>query len=388
MPLIDVDGCKAIVLAGTPEDMGREHGALLKGRIQSVIEHFVKKGNDVHGVPYSLMKQVAEHLKPHIPERFLIEADSLARAATVTLDDVLIGNTMIDADAILMQNYFNCTNFVVVPPATKGDLHLHGRNLDFPTIELFKEYAIVVVRLPADIKRQPTLAISWCGHLGMLTGCNRDQIIATHVMAPTSEPIKPGVPMTIMMRAALEQSASLDDFYAYVQENPRSAGYNLAVSDGKNHLGISIEATRQLCERRALRKGLLVVDNVSLCKKTAANRLTHAAGVFRYARMKALLKEHYGQIGIEESLSFLRDRYDIAHDSTATRTYNTICNHHTIQSALFVPSQNFVLVSHTEIPAPTGVYSTIPLTLLNGVIEDRQSHETKSEDTYRCNYKI
>ncbi|MBI2431744.1 MAG: hypothetical protein HYV26_02615, partial [Candidatus Hydrogenedentes bacterium] len=63
----------------------------------------------------------------------------------------------------------------------------------------------------------------------------------------------------------------------------------------------------------------------------------------------------------EVALSFLRDRYDGARGVARGRGYNCLCNAHTLQSVLFFPDQERVLLSHGGTPAPAAKFRELRL---------------------------
>jgi hypothetical protein len=72
--------------------------------------------------------------------------------------------------------------------------------------------------------------------------------------------------------------------------------------------------------------------------------------------MMQLVSENFGTITITKALEFLADDYDMARAKRSGKSYNCICNHHTIQSVLFLPAENKLYVAMGSIPAPTGPY--------------------------------
>ncbi|MCP4639502.1 MAG: hypothetical protein GY851_03675 [bacterium] len=364
MPLNKLNGLEVLELRGSPEEMGAEHGTLMRDRIQHGIEHFLKQSDTIFDVSFELLSREAKRCEPFIPHPYIQEMKAIAAHSGVPYDDILALNCLVDVDGCHTQGILQCCNFVVSPPATRDGMVIHGRNLDFPHGGVIPGMAITVVRRPAQSDALPTLGVTWVGFAGMLTGCNAAQLSAAEVGCPAKDSALDGMPIPFLIRDALERSHSAEAFFERLRGSRRTCGFNLAVCDGKTGDALGIEFTHSLCERRPARKGVLVVDDVCFCKKTAANRLCYPAGAFRHARAMHLAGTYRGAIDVDTALGFLRDRYDMAHAVHRGVGYNCLCNRHTVHSVLFLPAENRVLIAHGEVPAPTGVYREVDLARL------------------------
>ena len=363
MPLLLIQGLEVMELQGTAGEMGYEHGRLMKDRIQLGLEQFVRRSQTLFEVPYQFLCAEARKLEKFIPPLYLEEMRALSEASEVSFEEMLAINCMVDLDAIYMQRIMQCCNFVLGMPATRDGLFLHGRNLDFPHGKVLNKMGIVVVRKPAS-GAVPTLGVSWVGFVGMLTGCNAAQLTVAEVGTPARDVSINGVPVTCLLRAGLERSSDPSDFCNFLRAAPRTAGFNIAVSDGKTEDAAAVEITSRLCERRNARDGTLIVDNLCLCRKTSLNRLTYAAGALRYARMVQLVHENYGRIDAAVAMQFLKDKFDSVFRTSTGHTYNSICNDHTIHSVLFLPKIQRLYVSHSSSPAPAGPYHEVDVSKL------------------------
>ena len=360
MPILKMGEISILVLRGNSTEMGYEHGYLFRDIIQEAIELYVSKSEEIYELPASILLSEAQRCLPFIPREYLKEMAAIAEGSGVHFNQLLALNCLSDVDGCIGQNILHCCNFVLSSPATRDGLFLHGRNLDFPTAQGWLQKAsIIISRVPASLDAIPTLTVGFAGFVGMFTGYNQSSISCAEVGVPDPRPSIEGMPLPMMMRYALERSESIDDFFTVVQRTPRTCGYNLALGDGKRGKCACIELTRDLCEIRYPRKGVLVVDDVCFCKTTGHMRLTYPAGTFRYSRMMQLISENYGTITIGKALEFLADDYDMARAKRSGKSYNCICNHHTIQSVLFLPAENKLYVAMGTIPAPTGAYVEI-----------------------------
>jgi isopenicillin-N N-acyltransferase like protein len=133
-----------LFISGTPEQMGRAHGQLLKSDIKGMEETIM-----VVAVAYmhakddwffTRIKEVIRRTKPFIPKRFLVECDAISKAAGITMES---GRHM---------NYFpemfHCSGVAVsVAATTKGQV-VHARVLDYMSDVNLQNYAVTMVFMP------------------------------------------------------------------------------------------------------------------------------------------------------------------------------------------------------------------------------------------------
>jgi len=181
------------------------------------------------------------------------------------------------------------------------------------------------------------------------------------VGTPVTNPTLEGVPFALLLRETLEACGTLDACRDHVRARPRTCGFNVLICSGSESAACCIESTPSLFGWRRSRKGRLAVDGVCLCAETGRDRLVPPANAFRHARITELLSMHAGEIDVPLALQFLRDRYDLARAAARGRGYNCICNEFTVHSALFLPAEQRLYVSHGSIPAPEGEYHEIRL---------------------------
>lgn len=368
MPLTVVDGCEILVLRGTPEQMGEEQGRLLASRIAISIEKYFRNSVAIFDVPYTFLMEYAGASDVFLPERCRVEMKSLADAAGVSYAELLAFNLLVDLDACYMQQVFQCCNVVV---SSSFGFFAHGRNLDFPIpAPINNDTAIVVFRIPSEKKYAPTLSVSWAGLVGIITGCNRVGLSVGAVSSPARDPTMRGIPLTLLMRDVLEQADGLDTAEAMTGAAKRTHGYNLAFADGRTRNAMGLECTPDLCERRGMESGFLIVDNLCMCGRTARMRVTHPAGVLRYARAVQLVSGRTESMCVESMLGILADRYDLSvgrEREAAFEGCNSISNFLTTQSVLFLPGEERVLVSHKVRPPSDGPYHSISFSQIDKI---------------------
>lgn len=356
----EIGPLKILRLRGTPAEMGREYGELMKSQLGPLVRAYLRKSQETFEVPYDFLMRMAEHCRRFVPEEYLEEIEALSAAADVGELELLALNCLSDIDGCYTQQVLQCCNFVLSAPATADDLFLHGRNLDFPPGgDIAASASVMIVRTPSAANTFPTLSIGFYGHVGMYTGYSGARLSCGEVSVPAKDTSLNGVPLSLLMRRGLERAESCREFVGIMREAPRTCGYNLAVSDGKAKRAYGVEMTHKRCEARRARDGVLVVDDVCFCKATARDRLTYPAGAFRHARAMQLIAGSRGRITVERALEFLQDTYDVAWANPNGTGYNCLLNHHTLHSVLFLPAEDRLFVAFRKPDGAFGEYTEI-----------------------------
>ncbi len=354
------------MLAGTPREMGEEHGELLRDEITLSMTHFLRKSEEIFDVPYDFLMREARRCEVHIPEVYLEELKYVAYASGIDYDELLAYNCLADVDAFFERTVHHCCNFILTSSATENGELMHGRNLDFPLDRQVQEAVSVCISRCPDSGLN-NLSVTTAGCVGTYTGMSQTKISVAEVVSPHGTGSPDGVPVSFLLRSILDHASSLDEAFEMVEKHERTCGFNLALSDGKTGQAMCIEYTHDVCAHRGPHDGVLVVDNPCLTPKAARNRLTYAAGTFRFCRMMQLIRENRAHLNEQTVLDILKDRFDVVSGYSLGNSYNCICNYHTMQSVLMFPEQLTLLASLSEIPAPLGKYGRVALVDLWGL---------------------
>jgi predicted choloylglycine hydrolase len=221
--------------SGSHYDMGYQHGYLLAEQVVQNVQAgliFIQDPKLVQHPASELPAAVAE-LTAHTPQKYIDEINGIiagvaaAGGPQLSFQDVM--TTQVTAD--LMQ-VTQCTEFAAKGGATTNGHTIHGRNLDWPTVPDFAhDRAILMINKP--LGEQATCIPSWAGYMGAVTGMNASGVSVGTNTCITSDSTWDGVPLTFLLRGALEGSSTLDEFTGYLNANPRTVGTNLVVSSGR-----------------------------------------------------------------------------------------------------------------------------------------------------------
>jgi hypothetical protein len=229
-----VDGYRVLHLAGTPEEMGRQHGRLLKEAVAANATHLLTGGGEGldplwRGLAGGVLNAV---FRNRVPERFMREMKGLAEGAGLSFDAVLSCN--------LIPELFHCSGFSLLSKATAtGDLY-HGRVLDYGVDLRLQDHAVLIIQEPDG--REPFVNVSYAGFIGSVTGMNTAGV-SIGEMGGGGVGRWAGVPMSFLVRMVLEDARSLSEAVAVFTENPRTCEYYYVIADAEADTAVGLWAT-------------------------------------------------------------------------------------------------------------------------------------------------
>ena len=239
---ITVDGQRVVLLAGTPEEIGRAHGQLLAEEAVLCVDSTVY----LTGLAYTLdrgrwflddLRDAWRRLAPHIPEAHRAEMDALADAIGLDRETVRIAN--------VFPELFHCSGFAVFGSATADGKLYHGRVLDYMTEIGLQDCAAVFVVAPEGKRR--FVNVGYAGFVGSVSGMN-EAGISLGEMGGRGEGNWDGAPMATLMRRALEECGTLDAVLALWRGSPRTCEYYYVVAEGKIPDAVGVAATPERFE--------------------------------------------------------------------------------------------------------------------------------------------
>ena len=214
------EGVPILYLRGTPEEMGRQHGTLLKnevGAMRAYVKTFVGPKRYE-----SARSQAAALFGRHLPDRYRREAAALAEAVEMPLDELLFAQWFTD-----IYRSFACST-VAAPRSREGGPFL-ARNLDFPTLGFLQRYSLVIVAQPEG--KRAFASVGWPGLIGVLSGQNGGVALSVLVVHDAFG-ARSGLPFQLALRAALEEAEDAAGVEAFLRSVPLTVTNNLAVVDG------------------------------------------------------------------------------------------------------------------------------------------------------------
>lgn len=237
-----VEGHRVVLLAGTPEEIGKAHGELLKAEsmrcIDSVLYGFGFAQSIANGRWFRKdLERAYGQLKPYIPERHIAETRAMAQA--LQLDEQLVESINV------FPELFHCSGFALFGDATVDGKLYHGRVLDYMTAIGLQDAATTFVVAPKGYL--PFVNIGYAGFIGSVSGMNAAKI-SLGEMGGRGEGQWDGVPMATLMRRAMEECNTLEKVQKLWADSPRTCEYYYVFADGETKKAVGVAATPQKIE--------------------------------------------------------------------------------------------------------------------------------------------
>ena len=322
--LEEVDGTKVLILKGTPEEMGHQHGILMKDEIHRLVEQILfgvgvgtsfEKGTWVFGEIEGAQKR----LNPFMDVRYYQEMDALAVAAELPKEEVRLAN--------FFPEMFHCSGFAVFGKATKDGKLYHGRVLDYMRGMGLEQSAAVMVFQPD--KGNAWVNVGYAGFIGSVTAMN-EKHIAVGEMGGRGEGNWDGKPMAELIREVMEKANTLDEAVEIMRKGPRTCEYYYVISDSKNNSAVGIAATPD--KFQVIKPG----ESHELLPNPSKDTVLMSAGD-RYEELARRVKANYGKF-----------------DAASARDLMTrpVCMTSNLHSALFEPETLDFWVANADSKSP------------------------------------
>jgi hypothetical protein len=224
-----VDGYPVLHLKGTPQEMGRQHGRLLKKDVAEQVR-FLLRDDPREAIrigemtlPRAAIAQVMCNVfAGKIPQAYVEEMRGLAEGAELPAEQVIASN--------LIPELFHCSGFALLKKATAAGKLLHGRILDYAVDQHLQDHAVLIIQEPAG--KVPFVSVSYAGLVGSVTGMNNEQI-SIGQMGGGGVGQWNGVPMSFLVRMVLEDARTLEQAVAVFKNNPRTCEYYYVIADAR-----------------------------------------------------------------------------------------------------------------------------------------------------------
>ena len=226
------------VVKGTPYEMGRSLGELMKSETRNLATRFLGSAQ-LTGPEYSdaSLDKVWAATAPNISKNFRDELRGLADGSGVPL------KTLQRVHVIPLVAKYSCSSLCAWGKATaNGNLYL-TRNLDWEMNLRAHDYPCIVLYLPA--RGIPHVNMSFAGFIGCNTGMNAAGI-ALAEMGNAGDKDKPfdytGYHFTMFFRDILYSAKTLDQALDILKQTKRIKKYHYLFGSGKEKKGVKIRA--------------------------------------------------------------------------------------------------------------------------------------------------
>jgi len=291
--LLEAGPTRILLLQGTAYQVGYAHGRLLAKDIKQLVDRILLVARSADpalkdtGAGNSL-EEIHRRTLPYIPARYREELAGLADGAGIDRYQIELAN--------LLPEMFHCSGFALMGKATKTAKLIHGRVLDYMTEIGLQDHAVMLVTRISGCN--DTMIASYAGFIGCVTGLN-DKQIAIGEMGMQGFGDWDGLPMSYMLRQALEDFDTVDQILRFFHRSTRTCEYAYIVSDAKVPTAAAIYANPE---------GLNVLSPGQahqLLPKAVADSVIVSAGQ-RYDLLIDRVREAFGNIDVSAAVEIMK----------------------------------------------------------------------------------
>jgi hypothetical protein len=384
-------GLTTLYLAGTPYEMGYQHGVLARDLIHGFRRAAYAYVTALVPVPRWLARPLLFYQSaaywPTIPPELAEEMEGIADGAGVHPVEVLVSTAIWE-----MYLVSGCSEFAAVGPVTMGGDLIHGYNYDLmhPDHALIQPYLAALFYRPSE--GIPFVTVNTVGSVGVNAGMNEAGISVawdnTTITAEsalgdpnlgddglTRDIARPVVPFIITLRRLLQGAHSLEEGVGIVVESlPRPLGDIIIVGSAAEGRAVALETAGRAHAVREMEDGAVWSTNCFRSPELAARdqrgdgrALPEAEAWRRFPRYTAygqLFAAQRGRLSPATAAAMLRDPYPreaegFVHPNPSPRT--TICRDITSWSLVMQPSAGHLWISEPEIPGCQGRFFAFDL---------------------------
>lgn len=243
------NGLPVLCVAGTPEEIGEQVGALAVAPAQRILGYPRELLQHIHlGLLWWPLVKAGDRMIEHFPADYRAELEATVQSAKVAREPVVAGNTLFDIKKILA-----CSALLVEPERSATGGPLLGRNLDYPSLGYAHHYSLVTIYKPCGAKHG-FVSVGFPGMVGCLSGMN-DAGLALSILEVFQVKVGrkrydgDGIPYALCYRRLLEECSTIAEAVALLERMDRTTITNLALAD---RTGVAVlEVTpRQIVVRR------------------------------------------------------------------------------------------------------------------------------------------
>lgn len=296
-----VNGYRVLCVAGTPEQMGEQHGRLLKPLVQRVVKAIVKDTKGYTPESYKRLIDGTRVMEEHLPDAFRRELKALAAAAEVNYDELVALQLFGD---VSRGSSMYCSTYAVFGKATATGECYAGRNMDYWDYGVM-DYGAVIIHFKPD-EGIPFFTVSWAGIINGWTLMNAKGIVAANNTGygARSNSLE-GLSTCFMLRKVVQFSETVAAGVQTIKDTPRACGTVTVVAGGSPPNAAEVEYDHEAVVVRWAKDGYVLGTNHFRTLYEDPPLKDDEGWCSRYQRMLTLIRENYGKI--DDTMNFTAD---------------------------------------------------------------------------------
>jgi len=236
------DNITILHVNGSHYQMGFQHGALLREKVQENIRAFLHYAQDY--LPLSDLLSYWNISKPYIPTEYIQEIQGIADGANISFYEI--------AQAIMAIEYLDhgCYGIAAWGIATKDGQLYHARSFDLPsTIQdpvsgrFAHENTVLIVRNPDNGSASVCPSVAGSFHTG--GGMNSEGVCLGIQICWSKDQTFEGNPYHFRIQEVLDSAKTAEEALQILNTN-RTHGFNFIVSQANPPIGFALEQTTNL----------------------------------------------------------------------------------------------------------------------------------------------
>jgi len=248
-----INGCTVVTLEGTPEEIGTFYGKALGPTIKRVIADMIT--NDFGRDPEAYRNVLAGTLvmEQFQPREYLAELHAIAEAADVPYENLLMLQYFGDVRRAIEGPGASalCTSLAVLPPNTREQACIVGRNFDYYDNGAGEYASIIAHYRPAG--KIPFVTITWAGIINGWTLINeRGMVFANNTCWGEADSLE-GISTCFLLRRLAEETSTLKEAIEMVNRLPLGAD-SIRARTRRRHRRIRPQEYRRAATDRRLHR--------------------------------------------------------------------------------------------------------------------------------------
>ncbi|MCA9526536.1 MAG: hypothetical protein KC549_09615, partial [Myxococcales bacterium] len=404
-------GIHILHLQGTPYEMGRQHGALLKDQIpegpifyfRDYVEKLVRSSGLGALTPLvrGLLRQtVGRTVARKLPEYARASIQGMADGSGLKHADVLDGCTMPDSLMWVVARMIQarrvgpavqhrlalslgCTSAMAWGDATADGRLLHARNLDYHGVESWPKHTAVIFHTP-DVGHRYVSVASAGVLMGGATAMNDQGLTLTlHQHMFTDGTKLGGTPIGTVGDQVMREAATLEEAEAILRQHKPIGCWTYLIADGKTNEVLCFEENprRQVAHRIGRDEGRFGYANIYLDAELGATERDLYPSYWRHNRGR---QERANALLARDGLT-PTDLAGVLADEGQTdcRVRDSICMLMTVASVVFRPEDGTLWVATGEAPTSQNPFLAFSLATSDRLESEPALHPGVTADPER-----
>jgi len=334
-----VEGLPILHLYGTPEEMGRQYGTILRPSLEALFRYFDRL---MPRALYRHLRERAMEREKRLPDHYRRELKAVAEASGVPHEVLVTAN---------LTPRMHCTVLLAWGEATADGAMVFARNSEYFSMGLKDCGSLIIVWHPAD--GQAHLSLNFLGMIGTFNGANAAGLCCGNLVVFNARhndlnEVEGALPIQFILREAGRTLKTADALRDDLLKRPVLMPVQVAMADAKQAHIVEL-GTHSTGERRPTRHTLAAGNFFHDAKR----RNGWGPDKFRrrYDQLIAFVEKRHGRIDATNITEAL---------------YNARSKAANIHSMVFEPAPMKMHVSFNRFPAAAGPYVELDLkTLFN-----------------------